>query len=475
MTILDQKTGFDRRAWLTVAAVLSLGLVVITTTLYTLSMPGDGWQMVYEEPPLTKFLGDWPTPLQAGDVVLTVDGKVIETIHLQRLTPPAHWQAGASVPYTIMRDGQEQTVDVQLGMLSLRGILLALAYTMWSDLPQWGWFVIGVIVFLLRPRSAPAHLFLLAASSLFLVTRIGWAATTISASFAPEPIWYLDFLTGTFWGWLFFPSLILLMLIFPQPLWPVTRFPRLAHVLFYLIPITVTIITMVSGQIFPATILLVVEAVLIFVVAVTAVIMAFRRGYNRVARAQISWVALGIALSIGGTLTAYLLNYSGMIDFSGPLASVIAWPVTLAMPVCLAIAILRYRLFDIDVIIRKTLVYTVLTALLALVYFGLVILLQSVFDSVSGQQSPIAIVISTLVIAALFAPLRRRVQDFIDRRFFRKKYDAQQVLAAFAQTARDETDLEGLTAELIQVVQETMQPESLTVWLKRYSGRGLHE
>ncbi len=117
-------------------------------------------------------------------------------------------------------------------------------------------------------------------------------------------------------------------------------------------------------------------------------------------------------------------------------------------------------------IIRKTLVYAMLTGLLALVYFGLVVLLQNVFESASGQQSPIAIVISTLVIAALFAPLRQRVQGVIDRRFFRKKYDAQQVLAQFAQTARDETDRNVLTAELVQVVQETMQPERVSIWLK---------
>jgi hypothetical protein len=104
--------------------------------------------------------------------------------------------------------------------------------------------------------------------------------------------------------------------------------------------------------------------------------------------------------------------------------------------------------------------------LLALVYFGMVVLLQNVFNSVSGQQSPIAIVISTLVIAALFAPLRRRVQAVIDRRFYRQKYDAQQVLAQFAITARDETDMDKLTAELVGVVQETLQPEQVSIWLR---------
>jgi hypothetical protein len=113
----------------------------------------------------------------------------------------------------------------------------------------------------------------------------------------------------------------------------------------------------------------------------------------------------------------------------------------------------------------------VVTAVLALVYFGTIILLQNLVGQATGEQSPIIIVLSTLLIAALFNPLRHRIQDVIDRRFFRKKYDAAQVLAQFAKTARDEVDMEALQAELLRVVQETMQPQRLAVWIKPTEGK----
>jgi hypothetical protein len=141
----------------------------------------------------------------------------------------------------------------------------------------------------------------------------------------------------------------------------------------------------------------------------------------------------------------------------------------LAIPVSLGMAILRYRLYDIDLVIRRTLIYGVLTGLLAIVYFASVVLLQSLFRRIAWQgQEQLVVVLATLTSAALFTPLRHRVQERIDRRFFRRKYDANRVLTAFAATCRDEVNLERLMDELLRVIQETIQPTQVSLWLQRH-------
>jgi hypothetical protein len=127
---------------------------------------------------------------------------------------------------------------------------------------------------------------------------------------------------------------------------------------------------------------------------------------------------------------------------------------------------LRYRLYQIDIIINRTLVYGPLTAPLVVLYVVGIVVLQRVFVFVTGEKSTLAVVASTLLIAALFTPLRRRIQSFIDRRFYRKKYDARKTLEAFSAKLRDETDLQALNSELVGVVRETMQPAHVSVWLR---------
>jgi len=191
-------------------------------------------------------------------------------------------------------------------------------------------------------------------------------------------------------------------------------------------------------------------------------------------RQQIKWVVFGISLALAvflgislllgtfapeptspGTLLAYLIGNT----FIGYLA-------ILLIPISIGLAVLRYHLFDIDVIINRTLVYVTLTVILAALYEGTIVVLQNLFRVLTGQESQIAAVASTLVIAAMFEPLRRRIQGLVDRSFYRRKYDAEQTLAAFSAKLKNETDLEALNNELVEVTRDTMQPAHVSLWLR---------
>jgi hypothetical protein len=138
----------------------------------------------------------------------------------------------------------------------------------------------------------------------------------------------------------------------------------------------------------------------------------------------------------------------------------------LLVPLSISIAVVRSHLFDINVVINRTLVYGTLTATLVVLYFGAIVVLQRMFVLLTGQRSTLAVVASTLLIAALFTPLRRRIQSFIDRRFYRRKYDARKTLEVFSTKLKNETDLEALNNDLVGVVRETMQPAHLSLWLR---------
>jgi hypothetical protein len=192
-------------------------------------------------------------------------------------------------------------------------------------------------------------------------------------------------------------------------------------------------------------------------------------------RQQTKWVLFGILLWL---LLLAVLSVTYSIELNLPsgsplpwwsLVSSTGWWLTLAIvPVSLSIAILRYRLYDIDILINRTLVYGSLTATLLAVYLGGVAATQEIFRTITGheQQPQLAVVVSTLVIAALSNPLRRRIQSFIDRRFYRSKYDAAKTLEAFSAKLRDETDLDALSDDLVGVVRETMQPAHVSLWLR---------
>jgi len=192
-----------------------------------------------------------------------------------------------------------------------------------------------------------------------------------------------------------------------------------------------------------------------------------------VQRQQTKWIVLGATVAFGvviGILALSLLTPLSVAsnNLGAALFFLAIWPVALLLiPLSIGFSILRYRLYDIDLLINRTLVYGSLTALLALLYFGLIFALQSLFQGVFHQNNAVAIVVSTLVIAALFQPLRHRIQAIIDRSFYRRKYDAAKIVEAFSATLRNEVDLNQLSEQLIAVVQDTMQPAHVSLWLRK--------
>jgi len=486
MTQTTHEQRFDRGAWLTLVIALLLLVVPLLIGMLQMTHPSDGWNASAGDPRpngtrpyrLHYPITDNPDALRPNDQVVAIEGQPLVPDAWPPL--PADLEPGQTLRYTIARDGQTTDVDVVLKSMNPTAFLASLQIILRGDpiltIVSILSLLLALAVFLLWPGNAAARYLLL----LFTVYS-GTAFLTQAAQSLYQyhlPLWAL-FLSGMAdAGWLtvFLPALALLMLSFPVAKGPVRRYPRLTPLMFFLLPLFLAVIS-VSWDVLmrrpaaealfdPVTILAV--AILCLGTAIVALLHNFLTVRDPLARAQLRWVGLGLGIGFLLPLSMVFAATGGTFTSETALQTVVervATILTLLLPVSLAIGILRYRLFDIDVIIRKTTSYALLTALLALVYFGSIVVLQRVLSPITGE-STVAVVLSTLFIAALFLPLRRRVQAIIDRRFFRKKYDAEQVLARFAATARDETDLDALTAELVRVIQETMQPESLTIWLK---------
>jgi hypothetical protein len=194
--------------------------------------------------------------------------------------------------------------------------------------------------------------------------------------------------------------------------------------------------------------------------------LARLRHAGRIERQQIKWFAYATVVVISGVILKNIVYPAAGEMWVWRVGLILTAVGIVSSPVAMGIAIFRYRLYDIDMIINRTLVYGPLTATLVVLYFVGIVVLQRLFVVLTGEQSTLAVVASTLLIAALFTPLRRRIQSFIDKRFYRRKYDARKTLEAFSAKLRDETDLNALSEDLIGVVRETMQPAHASLWLR---------
>jgi hypothetical protein len=337
------------------------------------------------------------------------------------------------------------------------------------------YFVVAALIFWRKSDD------LMALLASFSLVALGASFPGIpSALAAVHPAWQVPVTLVGNEDVLAFPSIIVFFFLFPNgrfvPRW--TIWMAVAFVaLFELIGFFPASSTNFSS--WPKLLIVVFMPLLIFGSLVFAQIYRYRHVSTRLERQQTKWIVYGMAVALlGFLLLGYLvpavlrlfntLQSVGLLPFIMLITGI--YLVLLLIPLSLALAILRYRLWDVDVLINKTLVYGILTGTLAAVYVLCVLALQALLRGLFHQNSEVAIVVSTLLVAALFQPLRRRVQALIDRRFYRRKYDAARTLAAFSSTLRNEVDLNRLSEQLVEVVQETMQPGYISLWLRKTEG-----
>ena len=346
--------------------------------------------------------------------------------------------------------------------------------------------VVGALVAANRPENLIGWIF--CAAALFQgLTNFGYEYATYALLTRPGSL-PLAVVMSWFGNWIWAPGLGLILVFLPL-LFPDGRLPSrhwrwvgwlggasigmiavLAAVLLWPERGPALLKAPVNEEEGPQWILdLLVEAVafpLMLLAGLAAVISLFAR-FRRARgdeRQQIKWFAYAAALTLLWTfLVEGIPDPNPVFEAATAVVGVLVIP---SIPIAAGVAIFRYRLYDIDRIINRTLVYAALTGILVVVYVGGVVALQTLFRSLTGGESTLAVVASTLAIATLFNPLRRGIQTFIDRRFYRRKYDARETLAAFSARLRDETDLETLAGDLMTVVGETVQPAHVSLWMR---------
>jgi hypothetical protein len=463
-----QEQRMDRSAWFLLVFAAVFLLLSLAQIAYRFTLPTDGWSVYTEDLDnpdwifYTNLVGT-PSGLQPEDTLIAVgDRSMLGTASLGYLARPANWQAGKTVTMIIQRADQQVLVDIPIVHWTLRSIwrynfenLTQFASTVSAVL----FLFIGGLTFLRRPSLPSARALLMLSTAIAASFISGILPDGLSVQFDQLANTTTSFYSYLIFGTFLAPSLLAFSLLFPQPKHAIQHRPWLAF-LPYGFGLSLLIYFFSGGQAWQAGWYTTLGMFVASVISLTHAGFTQRDG---VSRAQLRWAISGFVLGLG----LFMLNFPLAFGWiTNPalinLVNILASLGFVVIGIGFAVAVLRYRLYDIDVIIRRTLIYAALTGALVIVYFSSIILLQEIIP----PQSQLGTVLSTLAIAALFSPLRRRIQKYIDRVFYRQKYNAEQTMAAFSATARDEVNLEQLSDSLLTVVESTMQPVSVALWLK---------
>lgn len=448
--------------------LLILG-ATIAATVYRFALPTDGWLAV--EPTEFDTFGriyqsnimQAPSRLEPGDHLVAVEGISLGggVTDLWSLRP--RWRTGEALQYTVLRGEQQLQIEVPLVKWNIGRFLRSEALNtsiLTASAGFVAFFLIALVCFWRRPGEPAARaLWVLATTWLAVLILTGFLPAGIADQVDPITTVIGNVAITLTFTVLAPPAFIRFALTFPKPKPVLRRHPWIAY-----LPFAVGLVGLVAFA-FQFFVFGYAWTALSILIAVVILIHNAFTMRDAVSKAQLRWGLGGMVVGLLFFFSMYITLFTGM---TGPVADLFNALAPLGfgiMGVSLGIAVLRYRLFDIDVIIRRTLVYAGVTVLLALTFYGSILALQWAFRQVTGQESPVAIVASTLTIAALFSPLRRRVQVFVDRRFYRQKYNAQQVLAQFGVVARDETDVDRLTGQLTSTVEAVLKPDRVAIWL----------
>ena len=466
------ETQFNSSAWLTLVSAIVLLVYGIAVLVYRFTLPTDGWAASAGQEEGISYVENvmlFSSDLLPGDRVIALEGFAVDWLTVP-LTLQQAWRTGATIDYTVIRAGQEIHVPVTLGHWRFETWLLSILrqpIKLADLLSMFFLLILAGIVFLRRPGNPTASAFLLYNA---ISVSNGLVTGTIPSSW-PEIIDpYANFFStsmGVAFFVVFAPAAVIrLALVFPHPKPILQRHPWLAHVPFS-VGAGVQILTYRTGSILGWY-----WFVLSLILTVAIMLHNAMTMRDAVSRAQLRWGLGGLILSFSLSTLAILASTLGLLQlviapvYVNQFFSLINAAGNIVIGSSLAIAITRYRLFEIDVLIRRTLQYTLLSGLLGLIYSGSVIVFQRLAGVLTGEEnSPLVTVLITLGIAALFNPLRSRIQEFIDRRFYRQKYDAEKALAQFAAAARSETDLDQLSDHLTSTVQEALKPDRLLLWM----------
>jgi two-component system NarL family sensor kinase len=456
-------------------------LIPLAFIILHLAIPSDGMRLssgnvmfTYNGVLVSPYSPDEQV-LAEGDVVIAVEGQSLEnfarSLFIPGLSRP-RWQIGNEVIYTIERDGELVDKVVPLSPLPVKAIFSgywgALLFAFASQ-------VLAIFVLARKPHDPAAQAFFI------------WALAgshTYAWSFSLQ----VSDITGVLGFWLFrlatpglwliyWPAGLHMALVFPRKL-PLVKRRRWLIPSLYLASFAIYFMLLALSWIRTQNILLWLDswslaegliAGLFLVSTLGTIIYQYRSSLSFDDRVKMRWAVFGA--SVAGIIGLIFWILLPMITGESILSPNLLGLIMLLFPISLAVAIVRHHLFDIDHIIRRTLVYGILTAALLGIYFLSVILLQQIIRGTTGATSPLVIVVSTLLIAALFNPLRGWVQEAIDRRFYRQKYDATQILAAFANTVRNEVELDAMTGAVLRVVEDTLQPERASLWLIDSAGQ----